>query len=157
MGHGAARELESATGPLPELDAALAEKLTAALEKLDAADPVFAEQRENERVGLMAKEWNGVCREIDGHLRTIGKMLIASHQLNFDIGSDGGGLAQKPFMEDLRMKFPKLQYTLDVATRQVMARCGRDIYGTTELTSVDFDFCVQTVCDWSVGEAAKRS
>ena len=155
MGHGPARTLETASGPLPELDEATAARLSAALEKLDAADPVYAEQREQERIGLMAKEWNAVCREIDDHLRTIGKMLIQSHQLNLDIGSDGGGLAQKPFMEDLRMKFPKLQFTMNIDDRTVVARCGDASYGTVPLGEVDFDFCLKAVCDWAEGEALK--
>jgi hypothetical protein len=155
MGHGPARELEGATGPLPELDEALAAKLSAALEKLDAKDPVYAEQREQERIGIMAKEWNGVCRDIDGHLRIVGKVLVASHQLNLDIGSDGGGLAQKPFMEDLRMKFPKLQFVLDVAKGRVYARCKDAEYGSAPLEGIDYDFCINAVCAWATAEATK--
>jgi len=155
MGHGAARELESAGGPLPELDEANAAKLTAALDRLDEADPVFKEQRDDERIGQMSKEWNGVCRDIDGHLRIIGKMLVASHQLNLDIGSDGGGLVQKPFMEDLRDKFPKLQFALEVESRKVIAKAGDTQYGSVALLDVDFDFCLQATVDWAVGEALK--
>ena len=150
MGHGAARELESATGPLPERDEATSAKLSAALEKLDASDPTYAEQRENERIGQMSKEWNGVCREIDGHLRIVGKMLVKSHQLNLDIGSDGGGLAQKPFMEDLRMKFPKLQFVLDIDSRQCIAKCGDASYGSVPIDGISFDYCLNATVDWAV-------
>jgi hypothetical protein len=156
MGHGAARELDTGSGPLPDLDEALSAKLSAALEKLDAADPDFAEQRENERLGLIAKEWNGTCRVIDGYLRTIGKMLIQTHQLNLDIGSDGGGVAQKPFLEDLRAKFPKLQFVMVIEEEKVIARCGESIYGSSPLDEVSFDFCIESVCNWAAGEALKH-
>ncbi len=156
MGHGAGRELEGATGPLPELDDALSAKLTDVLNELDAADAEFAEQRENERLGLMAKRWNTTCRGIDDHLRTIGKMLMHSHQLNLDIGSDGGGVSKKPFIEDLRMKFPKLQFTMAVEEEAVIARCGESTYGSIALADVTFEFCVEAVCNWAMGEAKKH-
>jgi len=156
MGHGAGRELEGGGGPLPELDEAISAKLTDALDKLDAADAEFAEQRENERLGLMAKQWNTTCRGIDEHLRTIGKVLMQSHQLNLDIGSDGGGVSKKPFIEDLRMKFPKLQFTMVVEEEAVVARCGESTYGSIALDGVTYEYCVDAVCNWAMGEANKH-
>ena len=154
MGHGPARELESEAGPLPTLDPALAAKLTAVLDALDARDPEFKAARDEERLGLLIKQWNGTCREMDGYLRTIGKVLVQTHQLNLDIGSDGGGLAQKPFIEDLRMKFKKLQFKLD-NDGTVRAVSGDDAIGSVAIDAVTYDTVLSLVVDWVAKSAAK--
>jgi hypothetical protein len=154
MGHGAARELEGAGGPLPELDPALAAVLTDVLNKLDARDPVYKAAREEERLGLLIKRWNGICRDLDDHLRVIGKVLINTHQLSLDIGSDGGGMSQKPFLEDLRQKFTKLQFRLE-GDGMIGVVAGDLKVGRGSPDEVDFDWTMRMVVEWVVQSAAR--
>ena len=112
MGSGAARELEAKVSSDRSMDPELSARLRSALEKLDKMDPDFKAGRDDERTQQLTKAWKGKCKEIDGMLRELGHVLINTHQVALDVGSDGGGRDTRPFFEDLAGKFPKLDFRL---------------------------------------------
>jgi hypothetical protein len=149
MGHGAARELESASGPLPDLDPALAERLDVAMAKMDTLDAEFKSSRDDERLAQMSKRWNAVCKQVDADFRTIAKVLVNSHQLSLDMGSDGGGIAIKPWMEDTQGKFERLSLRLTADDDVVASIGGRD-FARGKPEDVDFDWLMKLVVEWLV-------
>lgn len=154
MGHGPARELSSESTEVRPLNPALAPKLTAALAKLDAVNSEFKQRRDDERLAQLVKSWNKTCREIDEHLRAIAKTLVASHQLSLDIGSDGGGYATKPFIEEMREMFPKLQFKLNEdSTIDVV--CAGDLIGKGSVAGVCYEWIEEMVVEWATRMAVK--
>ncbi len=154
MGHGPARELGGDTGPLKDLNPELAKRLTAALDRMDTVDAEFKKSRDDERLAQLVKAWNKICREIDGYLRDMAKVLIASHQISLDIGSDGGGIATKPFMEDMRLKFPKLQFKLN-EDGIVEAVAGDMKYGRIPVNDIDYEWVEKMCCEWVIASAER--
>ncbi|MCB9685224.1 MAG: hypothetical protein H6738_06615 [Alphaproteobacteria bacterium] len=154
MGHGPARELSTESGEIPELRADLAQKLSAALEKLDATNAEFKQKRDDERLAQLVKSWNKTCREIDEHLRLVAKVLIASHQLSLDIGSDGGGFTTKPFLEEMREIFPKLQFKLNEDATVDAVSDGVHL-GKRPVAEIDYAWLEEMAVDWAARSAIK--
>jgi hypothetical protein len=112
MGSGPARELVTDSGPPKPLPDELAEKVEAALSKLDSIDPGFKERRADELFTQNVKAWTRTAKAMDAHLRAIAKTLINFHQLSLDIGSDGGGASTKPWLEETSMAFERIYFKL---------------------------------------------
>jgi hypothetical protein len=155
MGHGAPRELEGNNAPLPELDAALSEKLGHALKTLDAADANFRQARDEERFMQRVKTWNNTCKEIDAHLRIIGQVLIQAHQFSLDIGSDGGGKNTQPWIEEVGLTIPRLHFRLEddgsvsaVSDGNPLMRCALD--------QVGYAWLERAVIAWAVAAASRK-
>lgn len=156
MGHGPARELSTESGEIPDLRPELAAKLSAALDKLDAVNADFKQKRDDERLAQLVKSWNKTCREIDDHLRLVAKVLIASHQLSLDIGSDGGGFTTKPFLEEMRDIFPKLQFRLN-EDGTVDAVCAGEHLGKRKVADIDYAWIEEMAVDWAARSALKAA
>ena len=156
MGHGPARELSNESDDIPDLPPELAAKLTAALDQLDASNPEFKQKRDDERLAQLVKSWNKTCRSIDESLRVIAKVLIASHQLSLDIGSDGGGFTTKPFLEEMRETFPKLQFKLNEDST-VDAVSGDMHLGKCNVHEIEFDWLLEMAVEWASRAAIKAA
>lgn len=154
MGHGPARELARAEDKEVELNAELSARLDVALARLDKLDARFRAAREEERFAQNTKIWNRLCAEIDGHLRTMAKVLFTSHQLNLDIGSDGGGMKARPWMEEMGQTFERLWFKLDGG--QVVASSGARTIATAKLKEITYAWVERAVVDWVVGSAEQK-
>ncbi len=155
MGSGASRSISAETEdrPLPD---SLAEKLSAALARVDAVDATFKSARDDARYQQQVKDWGRTTKEIDGHLRMIGNTIYKSHQISLDIGSDGGGHSARPFLEDLGRKLGRVEYRL--VEGRVVARTsdGRDL-GTCAMDGVTYDWLEQMAVEWLVHSASRQS
>lgn len=150
MGSGPARELSADTGPLKPLPEELATRVDAALKKLDAADPEFKQRREDELYSQNVKAWGNTAKQMDGLLRTLAKVMINEHQLSLDIGSDGGGAATKPFLEETSLAFDKLVFQL-VNGNEVHATYKGEAFakGSVE-QAVDYEWLERVVTQWVI-------
>jgi hypothetical protein len=154
VGHGPARELASNDQELVELDTEQAARLDAALERIDRISAKFKAARDEERTSQTTKLWHRRCAEIDAHLRAMAKVLIGSHQLNLDIGSDGGGLKARPWMEEMGQTFERLWFKVEGTN--VVATSGSRTIATTRVKDIDYAWVAQVVVDWVVGAAEQR-
>jgi len=148
MGHGAARELATETGPLKPLPEALSAKVGEALAKMDAHDEGFKERRDDERYTQNVKKWGRVAKGMDAHLRTIAKVLIDEHQLSLDIGSDGGGANTRPFLEESSLAFERLYFKLkDGVEVHATYKDESFMQGTTE-DAQSYEWIEEAACKW---------
>ncbi|HHO50156.1 MAG TPA: hypothetical protein ENK18_04600 [Deltaproteobacteria bacterium] len=148
LGLGASRELKQQDRPQRPLEPELHERLTTALDKLDQLNPAFKASRDEERGAQMVKLWNRTCKDIDAHLRTLAKVLIDSHQLSLDMGSDGGGRGTRPWLEETSMAFQRLIFRLEDET--VLATTGDRILARGSLDEVTYDWVQSAVVAWVV-------
>jgi hypothetical protein len=148
VGHGPARELSGGESKVVELNPELSSKLDTALERLDRLNAKFKAARDEERFAQSSKAWNRVCGEIDGYLRSVAKALIESHQLNLDIGSEGGGVKAKPYLEEMTQVFERLYFRLD--GDQAIASFGTRTVATTRIKELDYAWVEKAVVDWVV-------
>lgn len=146
MGGGAVRNLEEAFVPERPLDPELSARVGKALEHMDRIDPDFKARRDDERFQQQVKRWTSTSKEVETYLRAMGNLMHASHQLSLDIGSEGGGQAIKPFIEDLGQRFPRLFYKLEGAEIAAVSD-GKEL-GRTKLEGINFDFVEKTVVIW---------
>lgn len=151
MGKGAARELSHSDDEPQPLEEDLAQRLAEALEKIDRIKPAFKSTRDEERYAQMSKAWHRLCGEIDAHLRQVGKSIHASHQLSLDVGSDGGGINTKPFIEEISGAFERLVFRLE-DTKVLATSAGRSILVGT-VADVSYDWIKRAVVDWVVFSA----
>ena len=149
MGHGASRELEGPSGPLPELDPEVSKRLEGAMQKMDALDSQFKSNRDDERLAQTSKLWNLASKEIDAHLRTIAKVLVQSHQVSLEPGSDGGGISIKPWLEDTAGKFQRLTFRL-TESQELIASIGSKDFATGTLDSISHEWLVNIVAEWLI-------
>jgi hypothetical protein len=154
VGHGPARTLSGGEDKLVELSPELSSKLDVALEKLDKLNAKFKAARDEERFAQSSKIWNKTCGEIDGHLRNVAKTLVLSHQLNLDIGSDGGGVKAKPWIEEMSQVFERLFFRLE--GDQVIASFGSRTVATARIKDMSYSFVEQAVVDWVVMSIEQR-
>lgn len=150
MGSGPARELGGPGGPVKALSPTLAARLTAAVQRLDKLDPQFKQARDDERMGQLAKAWGGACTEIDAHLRAVAQVLIFSHQISLDMGSEGGGRGAMPWIEETGYKFKRLYFRLEDDGTVVAVAADRTIASAPDLAAISYDWVEQTVVDWVV-------
>jgi hypothetical protein len=113
VGHGPARTLGQETQPDIELAPAHVERLDVALRRIDEVDEKFRAGREEERFAQSSKLWQAKCAEIDEHLRALAKVLIKSHQLNLDIGVDGGSVKARPWISEMSGVLDRLWFRLE--------------------------------------------
>jgi hypothetical protein len=137
-----------------ELTPELSSKLDVALEKLDKVNAKFKAARDEERFAQSSKSWNAVCGEIDTHLRNVAKTLILSHQLNLDIGSEGGGVKAKPWIEEMSQVFERLYFRLE--GDQAVAFYGSRTVATTRIKEIDYTWIERAVVDWVVMSVEQR-
>lgn len=157
MGHGAPRDLGGNEAELPELPAELSTKLTFALDKLDSLDATFKEARDDERAMQLVKNWNGTCKEIEANLRLAARVLITSHQLSLEIGSDGGGKNTEPWVEESNNAIAKLKIKLNAQNGTVTAHSGQNIVLETHINKVDFDWVLRAMVEWAVGAVRRKT
>ena len=131
------------------LAAEVSARLGAALEQMDHLDPQFKANRDEERNMQMVKIWNRTCSTIDGHLRALAKVLINSHQLSLDMGSDGGGRSTKPWLEETSMRFERLVFRLE--GQQVVVTSGDRAIGRGSIDDVSYDWIEEMVVAWVIG------
>jgi hypothetical protein len=149
VGHGASRELGGGEVEVPALGPEHASKLDAALGSLDGLDPRFKEQRDEERTSQLTKAWHRLGSQIDADLRLIAKSVIASHQISLDVGSEGGGIKARPWMEETGGALERLYLGLDADGRMLASVGGRTL-GTCTLPEVNYAWLEQVVVDWIV-------
>lgn len=154
MGHGAARELAQGDAGGRELEPELVAMLDAALEKLDAKDEKFKAARDEERFAQRSKLWHKACGELDVHLRGVANVLIKTHQLNLDIGNEGGGLKSTPWIEEMAGVLPRLCFSLDGTT--VVASCGGQALASASVQQANYAFVERAVVAWVVAIAEKK-
>ncbi|MEQ1570144.1 MAG: hypothetical protein ABMA64_31210, partial [Myxococcota bacterium] len=148
MGKGGARELQSGNQEVAPIRPELAARLEQALGVLDQLNPTFKSGRDEERYAQTTKAWHRVCAEVDHHLRTLGKALVESHQLSLDIGSDGGGVNAKPWIEEIGGSLDRLWFKLDGA--KVVAFFGQRGLGEASLYDLTYEWVEQMVVEWVV-------
>jgi len=154
MGHGPARELQTATEEPPELDPAIAKRMAEALNKLDALDPEFKASRDEERDAQMSKNWGRKCKDINDHLRTVARVLIRSHQVGLDNGSFGGGRQTQPWIEETQGKLGRLMFQL--AGDEVQVVSGEKLLGRGTLDEVTYDWIERMVVKWVILAAERQ-
>jgi hypothetical protein len=155
VGKGASRELSQAEDVEVPLNEALSARLDAALERLDAIEPKFKAARDEERFAQSSKLWHRACAEMDVHLRTVAKVLIRTHQLNFDVGSEGGGVKASPWIEEMGSVFPRLYFRLDGF--QVLAVSDGRTLATIRLQNLAYEFVEQAVVEWVAASVDDRA
>lgn len=155
MGHGPARELSRGDEREVELNPELASRLDAALERLDRLDGKFRAAREEERFAQSSKLWHRTCAELDEHLRTLGKVLIRTHQLNLDIGCEGGGVKAMPWMEEMGQAFDRLLFKLD--GNEVVAFSGSRTLLRGPVRSLTYEWVERAVAEWVVASVEHRT
>ncbi|MBX2801733.1 MAG: hypothetical protein KTR31_28905 [Myxococcales bacterium] len=149
MGLGAPRENQQPDKPLKPLTPETSRRLGEALQHFDQLHPDFKQGRDDERDAQRAKIWNRTCKEMDGHLRQVAKVLINSHQLNLDMGSDGGGRGTKPWIEETSSRFDRLYFRLEGDT--VIASFGQDQeVGRGTIDGITYDWIEQAVVEWVI-------
>ncbi|MCO4746922.1 MAG: hypothetical protein KC912_19145 [Proteobacteria bacterium] len=126
----------------------LSSRLGSALAKMDSMDPSFKTLRDDERAAQQTKLWKILCKEIDGHLREAAEVVVNAHQVGLDIGSDGGGRDQKPFIEEVNEKFPRLEYRLQ--NGKVIAVCNNRGLAQVEMDGIEYDWIEATIVTWLV-------
>lgn len=146
MGGGAVRNLEEAFVPERPLDPQLSAKIASALARMDQLDADFKARRDDERFQQQVKLWTTTSKVVETYLRAMGNLMHGTHQLSLDIGSEGGGQAIRPFMEDLGQRFPRIYFKLDGA--EIVATVENKPIGRCPLDSIDFDFVEKMVVDW---------
>lgn len=150
----APREVVVATPERPMSDA-LSAKLDSALEKVDKRNPKFKAARDEERFSQTSKAWNRLCTEIEQHLRAVAKALVQSHQLNLDIGSEGGGINAKPWIEEMSGVLERLSFKID--NRAIVATTQRGVIGMTPLKDgITYDWIEGMVVEWVLACAEAR-
>ena len=155
MGSGGSRELSSESKTDRVLSTDLSEKLTKALAKLDDASPEFKESRAAEKHAQEVKTWHKVGQAIVDHLREVGKVLIASHQLSLDMGSEGGGAGMRPWVDEIGgARFDRL--TFEMRDGRVSAKLGSMPLSRIALSEVDYEWVELMVVEWAIVSAAKR-
>lgn len=156
MGKGAVREAVQDNREIIPLNTERATRLSAALEKLDRIKPAFKSARDEERYAQMSKTWHRLCSEMDGNLRLINKGLHQSHQLSLDVGSDGGGINTKPFVEEIANTFERIVFRLE-GTR-VLAVSGGQILLEGPPEDVNYEWLERALIEWIVfwSERGKR-
>ncbi len=154
MGHGAPRELGGSQGPLPELPAELATKLTVALAQLDSVNSEFKSARDDERDLQLVKAWNSTCKRIDEYLRTAGKVLINSHQLSLDFGSEGGGKRTSPWVEESGLHIERLSIKLDGSAVVAVSSDNEIVRGKIE--DVSYEWVLRAVVQWAVASVLRK-
>lgn len=154
MGHGATRSVTAEIEDRP-IDKANAERLAAALAKYDAVDAEFKANRDDARYQQQVKDWGRIAKELDANLRSIGNAIYKSHQVSIDIGSDGGGIATRPFLEDLGRKLGRVEFRL--VDGKVVARTsdGKDL-GTTEMDDIPYEWLEKMAVEWLVHVATTK-
>lgn len=155
MGHGAPRELEQNDEPERSLDPAVHAELSRALDKMDRSNPAFKASRDEERGAQIVKLWNRTCKEIDAHLRALARVLINSHQLSLDMGSDGGGRGTKPWLEETSMAFDRLVFRLEDGT--VLATTGDRVLTRGSIDDVSYEWIEAAVVAWVVSSVEQRA
>ena len=154
MGSGASRTMtaEIEDRPLPD---GLADKLSAALARVDGVDGEFKAARDDARFQQQVKDWGRISKEIDAHLRSIGNAIYKSHQVSIDIGSEGGGHSTRPFLEDLGRKLGRVDFRL--IDGQVIARSsdGKDL-GTCGMHDIQYEWLEQMAVEWLVHAASRK-
>ena len=148
MGHGPARELSQGSTRDLSLSPELSAKLGPALARLDAADARFKGARDEERFAQMSKAWQRLCTEIDGHLRHVAKVLLHHHQFALEVGSEGGSVNAKPFMEENGGALERLYFKLKDGV--AVAVVGDRTLSTTTLAEVSYEWVESAVVDWAV-------
>lgn len=148
MGHGPARELSSGVTRELVLSPELTARLDVALEKLDRMDPKFKGARDEERFAQITKTWHRLCAEIDGHLRHVAKLLISTHQLALEVGSEGGSINAKPFMEENGGALERLYFKLQ--DNGIVVVCGPRTLTTQSLKDVTYEWVEEVVVEWTV-------
>lgn len=146
MGSGAPRnDVQQKVEGRP-LSGEVNQALAKALRVMDEHHPSFKDNRKEEKDSQLTKMWNRKCREIDDYLRAIAKVMIDSHQLSLDMGSDGGGRGTRPWLEETNQAFDKLYIKLD--NEEVVA-----VTGDTELLRgpvgrLSYDWVEEAVVNW---------
>jgi hypothetical protein len=148
VGHGPARTLESSNDVDRTLDPEASARLAAALAKLDRVDAEFKSNRDDIRYQQRVKAWGAKAKEIDGYLRTAGAVLYAGHQLNLDIGSEGGGAATKPFFEESGRKIDRLYFKMEEG--EAIAYTGQRVLGKKPMDEVSYEWVEQMSVDWII-------
>jgi len=155
MGSGAPRELGGPQQELPPVPADLSTKLTFALAKLDQLNAPFKQARDDERSLQTNKAWNAKCKEIDAHLRLGALVLINSHQLSLDIGSDGGGIRTAPWTEETAMAFAKLSIKVEEDGSIAAVSDGETIL-SGKMEDIDYDWVLKAMIEWAVKAVLKK-
>lgn len=148
MGHGPARELETAKDLRP-LSPNLSGKLSTALSRMDKFDDEFAHAREEERQAQLAKKWGQRSKEILEEVRDIMKVLHQSHQLSLDVGADGGGRTTRPWVEETSQKFDRLYLSLE-DDGSVLAQSGPMTLARSPLEEIDYEWLEKLIVVWVV-------
>lgn len=154
MGHGPARTLATGDDTEIPLDPGVASRLDEALARLDALDAKFRMGRDEERFALATKLWHRACAELDTHLRTLAKVLIRTHQLNLDIGCEGGGVKAMPWFEEMGQTFERLSFKLE--NLQVVAFSGREVLGSVAVSAMTYAWIEQMAGEWIVRAVANK-
>lgn len=154
MGLGHGRELAHAEDVDATLNEELSRRLDAALDRLDRMDPKFKAARDEERFAQSSKQWHRICGELDQHLRAIAKVLIRTHQLNLDIGCEGGGPKAMPWMEEMGQVIERLTFRLE--NGEAVAEVGRQRLTSAKLRDVSYAFVEQAVAEWVVASVERK-
>ena len=147
MGSGAARELEEKR-ELPELDAELARKLTAAVSRMDAVDAEFKEARHNERLSQLVKIWGAACKQIDDHLMTLSNLLNETHQLSLEPGTTGGGREITPWMEESTGRFERL--IIRLVGEDIEVSNGDELIARAPMGDLSYEWMERVVVKWVI-------
>lgn len=147
MGVGAGRPIEGDEEDGRPLSPQLGAAMERALARLENANDGFRTAREDERNSQMVKRWNRMCREIDGHLRAISSVLIHSHQLSLDMGSEGVGRNIRPWLEETTHALDRLTIKLD-PNDEVVATVGEIELLRGELDRVSYEWVEEAVVNW---------
>ena len=153
MGSGAARQEEQEV-EVQELSPQVNTAIARALERLDASNPLFKESRTEERDSQLTKQWNKTCREIDGYLRGLMQVMIATHQLSLDQGSDGGGRNQRPWLEETTGAIDRLYIKLDGI--EAVAYTGDTELLRGPVTRMSYGWVEEAVVNWVLTAVDQR-
>lgn len=155
MGHGAPRELATQQGPLTDLPDELAQRLEGALQKLDSLEPEFGQSRQDERHQQLSGAWMAKSNEIVEHLRTIGKVIVGSHQILTDMAQDGAGISATPWMEEGSNRLERL--IIRNLSGPVRAETSKGVVlEAASMEDVDYAWLERAVVEWIVQDIETR-
>jgi hypothetical protein len=149
MGHGASREL-AGKQELRVLPEGLSKAVAQALTKMDESDEEFKKSRVDERYSQISMLWSNIGVDMAGHLRIITDAILANHQLSLEIGSDGGGLGAKPFVEESSFKIERLYFGLEQEEERMKAYFADTVVSRVALLDITYEWVEKAVCTWIV-------
>ncbi len=148
MGSGGPRGLAQAK-QIREVDPELGKKLSEALSVLDGLDETFKTARQGERSIQLVKIWAKACGQIDVDLQALADALNASHQVNLEPGTSGGGRDIMPWVEESGGRFDRLEIRLGEG-EMLTATAGPHTVGKIKLGQESYEWLERLLIKWMV-------